>query len=80
MTTPVSAATPTQQQPASTTFERTLAAAQQAPKPDAKRDPKPEEKPFMPSPDQLAQMGVAVMAPLFMSQVQEIIGEGLGED
>jgi hypothetical protein len=34
----------------------------------------------VPSPDQLAQMGVAVMAPLFMSQVQEIIGEALGDE
>jgi hypothetical protein len=34
----------------------------------------------MPTPDQLAQMGVAVMAPIFMSHVQEIIGEALSDE
>jgi hypothetical protein len=34
----------------------------------------------VPSADQLAQMGVGVMAPLIMSHVQETIGEALGDE
>ena len=30
--------------------------------------------------DQLAQMGVAVFSPLFLSQMQEIIGDAMGGD
>jgi len=52
---------------------------------DQANDPKFDEalanaQAQVPTPDQLAQMGVVVMAPLFMSHVQEIIGEALGEE
>lgn len=70
MTTPVESATnaPTQQQTTDPKFDRALADAG-------------EGKEFTPSPDQLAQMGVAVMSPILMSRVQEIIGEALsGEE
>lgn len=70
MATPVNAVTAAApektEQPTDPKFEKALANAQEA-------DP-----PFEIPVDQLAQMGAAVLAPLFMSRMQDIIGEAMG--
>ena len=62
------------------TAQNTPLAAEQKQQGDPKFDKALENAQSQIPVDQMAQMGVAVFSPLFLSQMQEIIGDAMGGD